>query len=168
MNVFQSVTASVLASFLVACSLPTASGDVLERLNPLDGAARVELYALRPEPARLAPAGDRTREFHGYEVLGEAALTDPALATQLARLISRGVAENDGSAALCFNPRHGVRVVRDGHTLDLVICYECMQIYVYDPHVTNPNGFETWLTTQSVEPDVTRIFEGLGLTLAPN
>lgn len=165
MNAFQRVSASIVASVLVACSSPSSSGEVHERLKPLEGAARVELYALRPEPAQFEPAGDGTRRFHGYEVLGDAALTDPGLATQLAQLISRGLAESDGSAALCFNPRHGVRVVREGRTLDLVICYECKQIYVYDARVTNPNGYDEWLTAQSVEPEVTRIFEGLGLKI---
>jgi hypothetical protein len=173
MNVVQRVTTSVLTSVLFACSVSppppsssSATTEVFERLKPLDGAARVELYALRPEPARFESAGDGTRRFHGYEVLADAALTDPLLATQLAQLISRGLAESDGSAALCFNPRHGLRVVRDGQTLDLVICYECRQIYVYDSRATRPSGFDELLTAQSVEPEVTRIFEGLGLKIA--
>ena len=39
--------------------------------------------------------------------------------------------ESEGDAAACFNPRHGLRVTRNGKTIDFVICFECFQVKVF-------------------------------------
>jgi hypothetical protein len=43
--------------------------------------------------------------------------------------IVKGVANNIGDAASCFEPRHALRVkTADGRAAELVICFECLQI----------------------------------------
>lgn len=160
MNTLFRAVACVASALLVAC------GSVHERLSPLDGAASVELYALDPRDVDLERVEPGAPMFHNYVVLGAATLKDPEATKNLARLISRGIAEHSDKVAGCFNPRHGLRVVRAGRTLDLVICYECLQIHVHDERVTNSSGYDGLLTSQSVEPDVTRIFESVGLKIA--
>jgi hypothetical protein len=46
------------------------------------------------------------------------------------RLVSsfqRAVAENQGTIAACFNPRHGIRVTRKQKQVEFVICFECTE-----------------------------------------
>lgn len=31
----------------------------------------------------------------------------------------------------CFNPRHGIHVIRDGETIDFLICFECYSLEMY-------------------------------------
>ncbi len=37
----------------------------------------------------------------------------------------------NGVLAMCFDPRHGLRVTANGQTYDLLLCYACNQLYVY-------------------------------------
>jgi hypothetical protein len=50
---------------------------------------------------------------------------------RLATAFKKGVAENKGIVANCFNPRHGIRVTHDGKTVDFVICFECFQVQAF-------------------------------------
>jgi hypothetical protein len=131
-------------------------------LKLLEGAHEIELLALDPLPASMRePQPSQT--LHGFGVLGSATLTDPTRRQELLRLVSRGIADSDGSAALCFNPRHGLRVRRDGRLLEVLICYECLQMRVW-PDAGAPRVELT--TSQAVEPEVTRLFETAGLSIA--
>lgn len=127
--------------------------------RPLLDAASMKIYAL--EPTRL-PTERADEGFHGFAVLGEAALPD-AEKPALLGLLGRGVAENEGVVAACFNPRHGLRArFADGSTRDLVICFECMQIYEY--HGAERSASHR--TTRSPAAAVSAIFVALGLKIA--
>jgi hypothetical protein len=93
-------------------------------------------------------------------------LSDAAKCRELSRLVLKGIRDSDLSAAMCFDPRHGLRVRTDAHTLDLVICFECLQIHAYGdvfaPSVTR----DQVLTRAAVEPAVTKLFNEAGLTIA--
>jgi len=154
-------TSVLLLSVLSACSISPSP-----QLRLLDGAPRVELFTLRPASARMEPVEPNVELFHDYPVLGRATLNDPRRASELARLIQRGLDASDGSAAMCFIPRHGLRVERDGESLELVICYECLRIQAHESHAGAGPETDTWLTSQSVEPEVTRLFAELGLKIA--
>ena len=45
----------------------------------------------------------------------------------LASALAAGMRENSGEAAMCFNPRHAIRL-KDGR--DIIICFECWQMRV--------------------------------------
>ena len=49
----------------------------------------------------------------------------------LLRQVYRGVAEGQ-SLAMCFEPHHALRATHQGRTVEVVICFECTQLYVYD------------------------------------
>lgn len=36
-----------------------------------------------------------------------------------------------GNPKSCFLPRHGIHAVRNGQTVDILICFECAQAYSY-------------------------------------
>jgi hypothetical protein len=94
--------------------------------------------------------------FRGFAEVGRATIDDPEEARRLVELVRRGVERNGGMAAGCFLPRHAISASRGKETVELVICYECSQIYVYPSEV----GV---LTGSDVEPDVNAIFAAHGL-----
>jgi hypothetical protein len=49
----------------------------------------------------------------------------------LADALRLGAEDNFGIAAGCFNPRHGLRLKGGGKSVDLVICFECLQVEVF-------------------------------------
>jgi hypothetical protein len=96
---------------------------------------RFELLALDP---RTIPDG----EFHGWRVLGWAAVTDPGEQARLVGELERAVAAAEGGY-MCFDPRHGVRAARGGRAVDLVICFECGLIEAYLDGQRLPGYIET-------------------------
>lgn len=131
----------------------------------LEHATRIELFALDPLPISMQPPSDK-ESFHEHAILGRAVLNDRAKCAQLAGLVLQGIRESDGRVAACFNPRHGLRVQTDAHTLELLICYECLSLEAYDDLSAAGVTRSTALTSQSVEPAVTRLFNEAGLTIA--
>jgi hypothetical protein len=105
--------------------------DAVERL--LDKADTFELYSLDPErgtdkDGKVVPVKDG---FHGWKVLGESEVKDEAERKRLADALRLGAEDNFGMAAACFIPRHGIRLKGGGKTVDLVICFECLQVQVF-------------------------------------
>jgi hypothetical protein len=92
------------------------------------------LYSL--EPGGLAAGREETEDdkagktFHGHKVLGKTEVKGAAR-KKLVKALERGVADHDGSVAACFIPHHGIRVKKDKQTIDLVVCFQCAQVYVY-------------------------------------
>lgn len=155
---------ALLCCGLACCStargnrLPAAAEDVLR------GASELEIFALDPMP--LDEGSDTSGTLHGFPILGAARITDASLRDELVGLVLRGIRESDGSVAACFDPRHGLRAVHEGRTLELLICFECLQIHAHGEVATPSGGYEILLTAQSVEPAVTRIYEAAGLRIA--
>jgi hypothetical protein len=97
----------------------------------LEGSERMQIYALHPYPhddeGKPHASSD---DFHGYRVLGQAAIADAREREGLAALLERAASESPGHVAKCFNPRHGLRAEKAGATVDFVICFECLQMKV--------------------------------------
>lgn len=104
----------------VACAEPVPSD--LRKL--LDKAEAVELIS-------LDPSVDGAKDgFHGYKVMGSVKLETKERAKLLAAFY-KGIADSDGVVAACFIPRHGLRAMADGKTVEVVICYQCLSMKVY-------------------------------------
>lgn len=90
------------------------------------GQAR-ELLSL--DPGDLRPLGAPSGQaFHRWAVLGRASLESEE-ATSLGRALVAGIeAKTDHRVSECFAPRHGLRAGE----FDLVICFECAKIQVYE------------------------------------
>jgi hypothetical protein len=101
--------------------IPTGARETLEHAD------QFELLSLSPEHLREPAKID----FHGFKVLGQIYIKDAAVRRKLVLAFERGVRENDGVIAACFNPRHGIHVVHNGKTADFVICFECRQVHAY-------------------------------------
>lgn len=55
--------------------------------------------------------------------------------------------------AQCFNPRHGIRVMRNGKQDDLVICFECLSFRLYG---ASEGGFVITDTPKALFDEVLR------------
>jgi hypothetical protein len=112
---------------------PAAQADDKENKIPddlramLEKADQFELLSLNPDETKEKPKDG----FHGWQVLGKTTVKDAEARKKLFAALEKGVAENKGEVARCFNPRHGIRVTHDGKTADLVICFECLQVKAF-------------------------------------
>ena len=78
-----------------------------------------------------APEGKRGQdvpaaigEFHSYPILGQVEIKDPAQRKQIIAALKDGIAHG-GPMAKCFWPRHGLRAIENGKTVEYVICFQC-------------------------------------------
>jgi hypothetical protein len=92
--------------------------------NALQKATEVEVFALDPD---ATPGKD---PFHGWQVRDRGTLKEGDV-KKLVQAIQRGVSESDGVTRLCFVPRHGIRIKRNETTIDLVLCFQCLQGKIY-------------------------------------
>jgi hypothetical protein len=122
----------------------------------LEHADHFELLSLDPRPQWEPAEGD----FHRYKVLGTAVLEDAETRTKFVTAFKRAVAENQGYEALCFNPRHGIRVTRKGKQVDFVICFGCAQVEVFG----EVQG--TFLISGSARVLFDRVLQSNGIPLA--
>ncbi|XAM01067.1 hypothetical protein OT109_06695 [Phycisphaeraceae bacterium D3-23] len=110
------------------------------------------------------PLADYTPDelFHDYPILGHVDLTGTPEGAHLARLIEQARDRPQGLIAGCFTPRHALRVVRGGVTVDYVVCFECDQFqwFVGQPaqwagtqyfHPTYRDAFTAPLTAAGIQ-----------------
>lgn len=129
----------------------------------LSAAESWTIYALDPYPHEVPPT--EGRDFHGYHVRGEATLTDLATRAEVAAALIAGMEGNDDMVAACFDPRHGIRATSASGTVDLVICFECLQVYVFEPGDAERRSME--LTTSDPKVAFNRVWRAAGLDIAP-
>jgi len=130
----------------------------------LEHAEQFELLSLRHfhPPAGSSrdwrpPVGS---DFYHYEILGRTDIRNAKTRENLVSAFEKGVAENKGDAAMCFNPRHGIHVSGHGKEVDFVICFECLQVQIHgDVH----GGF---LVSSSPQPIFDKVLLDAGITLA--
>ena len=117
-----------------------------------------QLFSLDPYNRDTDPKQNR---FHHFVVLGS---TDVSASDrhQIVEALIAGVAESDGSLALCFEPRHGIRVIHADKRYDFVICFECLQIYWY----TGDDMNSTILTSGTPLEAFNRVLTEASVTLA--
>jgi hypothetical protein len=121
---------------------------------------RIELLSLQPTPF---PRPEPAHAFHDWKVLGRVTVLNSWTQGKIIRAVKKGIADSDGSVAACFNPRHGIRAVRGEHTADLVLCFECNQIYVY----LDGEKKTTVLTAKTGQPALDAVLTDAGVPLAP-
>jgi hypothetical protein len=109
---------------LVACGRNTFPPRAERALSVLKDA---ELVSLEPWAPDNAPG----RRMHGYLVLGSTKLS-PRDAQAAASAIRSSVASWDGVVAACFDPRHALRTRSSGHTYEVLICYACASLEVFE------------------------------------
>jgi hypothetical protein len=138
----------------------------LDRPNRLPEAVREVLAdADRLELLSLDPKGGATPEpgrFWGWRVLGSTAIELPEVRQEVFTALERGIAENQGWMAFCFDPRHGIRAARGVELVELVVCFECSQVQIY----TDGKWDGSVLIMGSPEPVFDRVLSAAGVPLA--
>ena len=127
----------------------------------LENATKYEVYSLDPGPGEGVKDG-----FHRWKVLGKTTVMAETKRATLLEALSKGVADNKGEAAKCFIPRHGLRATHDGKTIDLVICFECMHVYVYADPKDSEKKSDSFFTTGSPEEAFDKVLKDAGVPLA--
>jgi hypothetical protein len=122
----------------------------------LEQADQFELLSLNPDHQQKPAEGD----FHGYGILGTALIKDIETRKELVSTFKKAVTENQGMVAACFNPRHGIRVARNGKHADFVICFECGQVYV------SGDVQGKFLITSSAQPLFDSVLRSSGVPVA--
>ena len=155
----------ILAGIAASCSTSHEEVIPLDDRSLLEQSSQMEIFALHPnrhsDEGKPKGADD---DFHGYRILDRARLDDAKERKRLVSLVYQGIDKSNGMVAACFDPRHGIRARNGDQVVDLVICYECLQIHLH--RSTDGDGAdESALTSETVEPAVTRIFEAHGLEI---
>jgi hypothetical protein len=121
----------------------------------LDKAEKFVLYSI--DPARR----DEKDGYHGWHILGKSEVKDKAQRKEFADALRLSAEDNPGIVAACFQPRHGIRLTAGEKTVDLVICFECLSVYIF----INDKQVPGFLTTHSpqFELDVALIAAGVPL-----
>lgn len=167
----------ILACLLLVASCTSSGGESpapgphLPLSEPVQGAFEAAevwtLRALDPVPHALrAERGEASPDaelLRGYAVLGTAEVTDGALKARLADHLTRAVEASDGMVAACFDPRHALSCQGPEGSYDVLICFECLQIYVYGD---GDERSETALVAVGMAGEFNDIYRGLGLSIA--
>ncbi|QDU83377.1 hypothetical protein Pla163_04760 [Planctomycetes bacterium Pla163] len=162
MNRIRHLLVAAAGVLAVACApTPVVATGVLAGLAQSDAMTIHALYPYLVRNEDGQPVDDDSETFHGYRILGSADVDDPSRRDLLVRLVERGIEDSDGRVAACFNPRHGLSIVVDGQVTDLVICFECHSMSVYEDGVEVAGH----LTARGLAPQVTALFEEAGLTI---
>jgi hypothetical protein len=100
-------------------------------------ADRAVLFSLEPQTPPNAPG---TR-LHNFEILGQTTL-DPVETHVAASEFESATNKSSADFYQCFDPRHALRIVSNGHTYDFLLCYSCHSLEVYqdDKMVTGANA----------------------------
>lgn len=134
-------------------NIPGPVKELLEKVQEF------ELFSLDPKP----PLQNGKDRFHGWKVLGKTRVKNANTRKTLLAAFKQAVAENEGFANNCFDPRHGIRMTRQGKTWDLVICFKCFQVQVFG----GTQGKGEFLITRSAQPAFDEVLRAAGIPRAP-
>jgi len=97
----------------------------------IGAATSVELVSLEPDGSSITPNATAPL-LRGFEVLGSTTLSTPQAASAFASLRS-GMAGWDGRTSVCvFRPRHALVITTATGSIDILVCFECGDITVYE------------------------------------
>jgi hypothetical protein len=126
----------LLIVLLLGVAAPAYCANPLENVLPaplaaaLQNASTVTLFSL--DPAITLDELKGFERLRDWVVLGQTDLLDSSDRAAAATAITEAVKNWKGGAAMCFNPRHALRVTTKNHVYDFIVCFECSQMQVYD------------------------------------
>lgn len=124
----------------------------------LSGADRLELLSLNPK--------EQSGTFHEYEIIGSLEIKDVQQRQQAVDAYYQSMRDSDGMVAKCFYPRHGFRAVRGSASLDVLICFQCMQSEVYRSGQTTRS--KTFPITKDSKNILTRMLKDAKIRVEPS
>jgi len=122
---------------LLSAALPARGGAEMpkkvlphELTTALQTASKVTLFSLDPSVLIINRNDPRPR-LGNWLILGQTNLAKPQRSIAVKALID-AIKSFDGQSAMCFDPRHALRVTTPGHTYDFIICFACRQVWVWE------------------------------------
>jgi hypothetical protein len=121
--------------FLLLVSAGISSAPLANRtelINAVASAKKIILFSLEP-----GDSGQRDPDtgaclghcYFGWPVLGQVKISPRSkLLGQMSAWVKT---PEPNEQALCFDPRHGLRIITEESTIDFVVCFECEGIEVY-------------------------------------
>lgn len=126
-----------------------------EARRALERAETVTVHWLFTSPVdEDIPADVREKpRFHGFPILGSAVVKSKQAGQQVLQSVLTKADPDPESLTGCFDPQHGIEVkLQDGRSIDLVICYYCWQMKIFDgaeeAYVSIGTGSEPLLNKQ--------------------
>ncbi|MGH7977918.1 MAG: hypothetical protein ACREE6_00985 [Limisphaerales bacterium] len=128
----------------------------------LENADTFTLFSINPEPDYEHKA---KRTFQDHEILGQLKIRSTATRKELIDALNEGISAAGLWGMQCFNPRHAIRAEKGDKTVELLICFECRQIYITSSWATN-----VILTTTTPNPAATfnKVLKRAGIPLPKN
>jgi hypothetical protein len=120
------------------------------------------LYSINGSDYPKGKEPKTAEKFARYPLLGKVEITDAKVRRELMSVLRLGVAQHYGAVAKCFWPRHAIRIITNGRTIDYIICFECEQIIEKEG--------EKWRripTTDSARDYFNSVLQQHGIPLAP-
>ncbi len=160
------IISKLIGSFFLLISFTAFSEESkVEISQAIANSSSISILSLEPgEKGTRNADGECTGYcYFGVSVLGQSNLTSSAsnaIRKDLASWVANPMPE---SIELCFNPRHGVRVISNGHTYDFVVCFECSQTSVYKDSAEEPIAF---LYYKGSQDDWDKILSSANIPLA--
>jgi hypothetical protein len=121
--------ASIGTAWLIYHTYHPANHFSERQLRPFFEAQEWIIYSLDPSVFRDESLQD---SFHGFFALGSHRENTPRLLQEVVQELNDAAEKWTGGIDKCFNPRHGIRVSKDGKNFDLSICYECSRVHIYE------------------------------------
>jgi hypothetical protein len=126
----------IIALFLLVVALGESSGCATNKReeNKMPKEAAVALHASGDITLfSLQPWGAATNDvtLHGYKILGQTELAGDQARIAVEAFESAVCKKRRKYTALCFDPRHAIRVRDSGQTYDFLLCYACGYLYIY-------------------------------------
>jgi len=118
-------------------AFPKNTRDIFEHSDKFILLSLAGMEASLPSPfesVSFIPASDPNllagSMFHNYRVLGQTEIDDENIQERIRAIFDDGITDRHFSSA-CFSPKHGIRAVKNGQTLDIVICFHCSLAKMY-------------------------------------
>ena len=131
------------AVLMVAAAPATAAGRKDEISQALANTPSITLFSLQPgQQGKRDAGGTCTGDcYFGWPILGKTVVSTAAAESIRRDLVAWVAAPEPEAVAMCSNPRHGVRVLANGHAYDFVVCFECGQAQVFKDSAIEPIAF---------------------------
>jgi hypothetical protein len=150
---------AVCCACLFACQESERFRDDPELAIPIDSMTVYSLDGRDGAAPNSKPSGEL---FHSFPVLGKVDIASPKDRTYILAAIKKGIARGDRGAK-CFWPRHGVKFVQAGKTIEYLICFECKEYQLYTDGVQSHEYTES--TGDTAHPVLDKHLEGAGIPL---
>jgi hypothetical protein len=105
-----------------------------EVIDSLTAGTEFILYSLDPGPITFAfqPPPKPEENLDGFKILGRLSLTDLRSRVVAVAAFNDAIHASDPLlGAMCFRPRHALRVIANRNVFDFIICYERQKLDLY-------------------------------------